>query len=199
MPTKRLLIATFWAGLALVATADLIHPGFENGDLSNWATFGQGWRIGGGGDAYSGSYGAVNDVQTSDGDNWRGIFQNVAVTEGGTYTAGVFIRAVNVENSTSWFELQWLDAGNSVIGQEQSSFVTSDQAFTFMGVTDVVAPVNAVSASIRGIVFMPSPPAGDTDYHIFDDFSIVPEPGTLSMMILGAFGLVILRRRHLPC
>jgi hypothetical protein len=65
-----------------------------------------------------------------------------------------------------------------------------------MGVTDVVAPVGAVSASIRGIVFMPTPPAVDTDFHIFDDFSIVPEPATVSMMMLGAAGLMLVRRRR---
>ena len=193
MYARSLLLTLSFMGFALVASADLINPGMEVGNLSAWSIFGQGWRISGGGDANSGSYGAVNDVQTTDGDNWRGLFQSVLVTAGQTYTAGVFIRAVNVENSVSWFELQWLDNDNNVISQLQSTSVTSDQPFTFMGVTDVVAPGNSVSASMRGIVFMPSPPTGDTDFHIFDDFSIVPEPGTLVMMVIGMAGIVMRR------
>jgi len=190
------IAAATWLLFSPVAFSDLIiNPGFESGDFSDWGTFGQNWRIGSGGDANSGTFGAVNDVTPADGDEWRGIFQNVAVVEGQTYTAGVFIRAVNVESSSSWFELQWLDTESAVISQLQSSHVTSDQAFTFMSVNDVVAPIGAVTASLRAIVHMSSAPAEGTDFHIFDDFSIVPEPGSLALIALGFMGILINRRR----
>lgn len=184
-------------GLSMVGAshADLINPGFEDGDFTGWTLFGEGWRVSSGGDAYEGNWGAVNDVLPTDNDEWRGMFQNVSVTEGLTYTAGVYIRAVNLETSSSWFELQWLDASDGIIGQLQSATVSSDQDFTFMGVTDVVAPSGAVAASIRGIVQRPSAPS-DGDFHIFDSFSIIPEPGTMGLLIFSGLGLALLRRRR---
>ncbi|MBW7907405.1 MAG: hypothetical protein H3C50_00570 [Kiritimatiellae bacterium] len=145
----------------------LANSGFED-NLNNWSTFGQGWRTGGGGDAHSGSLGAVNDVQTSDSDTYRGLFQNVPVIPDNLYSGGAYIRAVNVDNSESWFELQFLDSSGSVIVQHQSTHVATDQGFTFMDIDPVLAPAGAVTASVRAIVYMPSAP-GDTDYHIFDD------------------------------
>lgn len=175
-----------------VQSAVLVNPDFETGDYTGWASFGQGWRIGLGADAQAGTYGAVNDVLATDGDAFRGIYQSVAVVGGKAYSGGAWIRAVSVDTSESWFELQWLDAGNGVISQLQSTHVTADQPFTFMGLTRVVAPANAVSASVRGIVQMHSAPA-DSDFHIFDSFDfqaeVIPEPGTFSL--LGGAGVLL--------
>ncbi len=159
------------AGIALagVAQAQLTNPGFETGDLTGWSAFGQGWRTSAGGDAYSGSYGLINDVQPSDGDTYRGVFQNVPVVGGHNYEAGAQMRGVSIGTSESWFELQFLDSSGNVIVQYQSPHMTADQAFAFMGVGMVTAPVSAVTASVRGVVYMPSAPA-DTDFHNFDEF-----------------------------
>lgn len=163
---------------------DLVNPGFEDG-LNNWASFGQGWRTGGGGDANSGALGAVNDVLSSDSDTFRGIFQNIPVIPDNLYSGGAYIRTVSIGDSESWFELQFLDASGSVIDQHQSAHVTSDQAFTFMDIGTVLAPAGAVTASVRAIVHMPSAP-GDTDFHIFDDMTFAdvtpPHP------VLGNWG-----------
>ena len=189
---------------ACAASAQTItNPGFETGDLSGWSSFGLGWRTGTGDDALEGTYGLVCDVLDSHiGEEWRGIYQSVPVVGGDTYTAGVYIRAVSVDTSVSWFELQWLNSGGGVIGQLQSSSVSADQAFTFMGVLDAIAPLDAVSASIRGIVHMETlPSSGTSDFHIFDNFSIVnqsaiPEPGTLFLIATGAAGLALRRRKR---
>ncbi len=186
------LVAVLAGALTLTGRADLINPGFETGDFTGWSTFGQGWRLGTGGDANSGTYGAVDDVLTTDVDDWRGIYQEVSVVGGDTYNVSVYIRAVNVESSESWLELQWLDASHSVISQLQTAHVTADQSFTRMALDGVIAPVNAVGASVRGIVNMTSAPTGDNDFHIFDNFEVVPEPGSAAMLLLG--GLVIARR-----
>lgn len=166
----RMILLVMMMHAAAWASGPLVNSGFESGDFTGWLTFGQGWRTSGGGDAFTGTLGVVNDVTTNDVDNFRGIFQNVPVTAGSTYNAGVYIRAVNIESSESWFELQWMDVGGGVIDQLQSAHVAADQPFTLMALGEVIAPAGAVTASVRGIVFMPSAPAGDTDFQIFDDF-----------------------------
>ena len=198
--TCRLLcLAVALMATATVASANIIsNPGFESGDLTDWSTFGLGWRTAAGADALSGTYGLVCDVLDSQtGENWRGVYQNVSVTAGTTYSAGVFIRAVSVDVSSSWLELQWLDSENNVISQLQSISVASDQAFTYMTVGAAVAPAGAVQASVRGIVNMTTlPAAGNSDFHIFDDFNMtaIPEPGSLALLTIGALGLGLRRR-----
>ncbi|HMP90237.1 MAG TPA: hypothetical protein PJ991_08540 [Kiritimatiellia bacterium] len=170
-------ILAVWLAIAAVASASeaatLINPGFETGDFTGWFTFGQGWRTGVGDDARTGDFGMVNDVLTTDDNTFRGIFQEVAVTAGNTYSAGVYIRAVNIQSSESWFELQWLNSDGGVLDQLQSGHITGDQPFSLAAISGIVAPVGAVTASVRGIVFMPDPPAEEADFHIFDDFFLI--------------------------
>ena len=198
--TRRIpYLAAVLLAAATLASANLItNPGFESGDLTGWSTFGLGWRTATGADALSETYGLVCDVLDSHtGENWRGVYQNVPVSAGMAYNAGVYVRAVSVANSASWLELQWLDSGGGVISQLQSSTVTSDQAFTYMGLSSVVAPVGAVNASVRGIVNMTAlPPGGDGDFHIFDDFNVaaVPEPSSLALLAVGSLALGLRRR-----
>jgi len=150
--------------------APLNNPGFETGTLTNWGSFGQGWRTGGGEDAHHGSWGAVNDVLTNHVDEWRGIYQTVAVMAGLNYYTGVDIRAVNVESSESWLEIQWYNSSGGFISQLNTTHVDASQSFTLSKLDNIVAPANAVTASVRGIVHMLSAPSGDTDFHVFDDF-----------------------------
>lgn len=160
--------------LATAASADnrLANAGFESGDLSGWTTFGPGWRTGTGDDAADGVHGAVCDVLPEQTEEpWRGLFQNVPVTPGRTYSAGVDIRTVNIHASSSWLELQWLDEADNVIGQLQTLWLTTDQPFTPAALESVTAPPNAVAASIRGIVFVEHETSPDNpEFIIFDNF-----------------------------
>ena len=172
LAVAALLVATS-AGAANL----LKNPNFETGDFTGWTTFGLGWRTGIGDDAYEGTYGIVCDVlDWQTGENWRGVYQNVPVTAGATYSAGVSIRSVNVHFSSSWLELQWLDADGGVIEQLQSPWVTADQSFTPANLEDVVAPPGAVSLSVRGIVHLPTSPGNKPEFHIFDDFFLRSKP-----------------------
>ncbi len=176
----------------------LTNPGLETGDLTGWATFGQGWRVTAWGpDIHSGTNAVVNDVTSSDVDEWRGIFQNVAAQSGMRYDAEVWIRTQGIEDSRSWLEIQFLDVTNGVIQQFQTSLMTNDQSFTSMSIGSMIAPVGSVTACVRGVVQMVTAP-GDTDYHIFDDFSLIetiPEPSTVGLLLCGCAGLFLRRRR----
>ena len=105
---------------------------------------------------------------------FRGLFQNVPVTPGATYNAGVYIRAVSVGhgNSESWFEFQWKDIAGDTIQQFQTERVTTTQPFRLTALSGLVAPAGAVTASVRGIVRMISTPTNNNDFHLFDDFFI---------------------------
>lgn len=177
-PYFYLCTAVFLIGATTVSAGDLqmSDPGFESGDLAGWSTFGQGWRISTDEDAQSGSSGAVNDVLASDADEWRGVYQNIPIAPGKTYSAEVSIRAVNVHTSSSWLELQWLDKNGKVISQLQSPPVTEDQPFSVMELEHVYAPPGTVSASVRGVVNMSAKPESDAEFHIFDDFRIRTSP-----------------------
>jgi hypothetical protein len=189
---KFIIVAAVIVGAWNQAYPDLINSGFEMGNFTGWSLFGQGWRISGGADAYAGSYGVVNDVQGSDVDEWRGIFQEIPITPNDEYVFSVYIRAVNVESSASWLEVRWLDTSGGIIQQLQSPSVTADQPFTLAQIT-ATAPANAATASVRGIVRMISPPSENTDFHIFDNFAVVPEPATVGLLLLG----ILLGRRRI--
>lgn len=197
-----------WIAAAVLAVAGpamaaLTNPGFETGDFSGWSTFGDGWRTSAwGGDVHTGAWGIVSDVtHDSFGSTWRGVFQNVPATAGETYSGGVWLHTAGLPvpaHSESWFEVQFLDGGNVVLGQYQSAHVTADQAYAWMGVSSMVAPAGTVQASVRGIVYsFGDPGVGATEYHVFDDFAfaVVPEPASAGLVAAMAAVALVRRRR----
>ncbi len=180
----------------------LTNPGFETGDFSSWNVFGMGWRISEGDDANSGTFGAVNDVLTSDDANqFRGLQQTIDAEPGETYTASTFIRTVAQNESAAFLELEFFDGPIDAEGRPtgtrlanfESDQVFTDQDFMQVSIGPVVAPAGTESLRIGGIVFK-NATIMDNDFLIFDDFSVVvPEPGTLTLAAAG--GLVLLRRR----
>ena len=182
----------------------LDNPGFETGGFEDWNVFGQGWRVTDNpDDVRSGTFGAVNDVLTTDDTNqFRGLQQTVDADAGLTYTASVFIRSVAQNESAAFLELEFFDGPEDADGNPtgarlanfESPQVFTDQDFMEASIGPVVAPAGTESVRIGGIVFK-NATTTDDEFLIFDDFSlVVPEPATLSLAALG--GLALVRRRR---
>ena len=196
------MAAMFVALIGSSSSANLlINPGFETGDFSGWTRFTefQNWRVTDWpADIHSGSYAVVNDVLPSGGDEWRGMYQLIPVTEGVSYDYTAYQRAASVESgiSESFLELQWLNSSGGLISQWQSTHVIADQDWTFMGSDNLVAPMGAVTASVRSVVHVMGTPT-DTDWHVSDDFSFaptIPEPSTMGFLGVGGGMLLALFR-----
>ncbi len=192
-------LAAIMVTLPATVQANLLtNPDFETGDLTGWGTFGSGWRISGGADAHSGSFGVVDDIFATDTPGFRGVSQVLAATPGTEYTGSVWIRGVSLEagKTEAWLEFQFLDGSNGVLLQLQSTHVTADQPFTFMSIASAVAPVGTVNVRVQGIAWEVAQPA-DTDFPIFDNFQfdVVPEPGTASLVAAGVIGLLVVRKQ----
>lgn len=194
---RLVIIALLAAPLAGFANL-LTNPGFENGDLSGWSIWDGGWRATTwGDDIHSGSWACVDDVTSADGD-WRGLYQQVAVTEGVSYDFTGWMRAASVTaGNESWLEIQWFNASGGQISQWQATHLTADAGYAQFGSNNIVAPIGAVTANVRAIVHRGTVPS-DTDYFIFDDLAFdqtVPEP---SMLGLIGLGVVLLSRIRNP-
>lgn len=172
-----LLLSLVLFGFASASPAELLtNRQFGMGDLTGWATFGQGWRIGVEDDSYVDDYGVVNDVLSTDVDMFRGVYQEVPVTAGESYSASVFIRTVNIAASVSWLEVQWLDSEGGILLISVSDWITGSQPFTIVQMPALIAPAGAVSASVRGVVQMPDSAPLEADFHVFDSFSFIQNP-----------------------
>ncbi len=150
--------------------AELANPGFEKG-LDEWTAVGQGWRVSDGDDAYEGGLGAVNDVLPEDVDEWRIVHQEAPIESNRMYGASVWLRTVNVSDSESWIEIQFLDWYGQVIEQFQSEHVSADQPFTLMKIEPRRPPAGATSMSIRGVVRVTGENRDSPSFHIFDNFA----------------------------
>jgi hypothetical protein len=160
---------TNWSSFNMEPVEASGNLGFEAGDFSGWLTFGDSEKrlTVFADDVHSGAYGAVVEVTAAD-TTWNGIYRLVPVQAGSAYEASVYIRAVSIDNSSSWLEVKWLDASGGELSVDKSAEVQSDQGFTLAGLPDLVAPAGAVTAHVGVAVWKDSPP--DTDYHVFDDF-----------------------------
>ena len=148
------------------------NDSFETGDFADWQSAGSGWRVSAYKlDVYRGRYGAVNEVPIGGGDEFRIIHQQVKCAPGKTYEAGVWLRAVCIEQTESCLEIQFLDRDGKVLKQFQSRRIIGDQEFTLVTIEKALAPDKTSYASIRGVVHVIKPPETNADYHIFDNFT----------------------------
>ncbi len=163
--------------MATAASADhLLNASFETGTLASWSTFGYGWRIVSDGAARTGDFAlAVDNNLELDEGTWHGIHQDVPVTPRQSYSIGVYVKAENVRYSSAFLEVQWLNADGQMLHQVRSPAINRSQPYRLVQLKKTKAPVGAVTASIRGVFFMPGAPRNDQAVFFFDDFYIIPE------------------------
>ena len=172
MNKKLVAMMALFAVVQVASAATLKNDGFETGGFNEWQMAGDGWRISAfKPDAYRGRYGAVNDVPIGGGGEYRIIHQTIKCAPGKTYEAGVWVRAVSVENTESFLEIQFLDKEGAVLKQFQSRRVKADQDFVLLTIENALAPDKTSAVSVRGIVYVSKPPELDPDFHVFDNFN----------------------------
>ena len=173
---RWVVIAALLAVVTSAPAAKLKNSGFETGSWQDWQCDGEGWRMSNyGRDSRRGIYGAVNDVWTNASTEFRVLHQRVKAQPGKVYKASVELRAVCVEGSESFLEIQFMDKNGSVLQQFQSDHVKRDQEFKQVIVRGMTAPQGTYQVSIRGVVFLYSLPVQNTDFHVFDNFDFRPD------------------------
>jgi hypothetical protein len=183
MNKKVLFIIAVVASAALTAHANLVtNPGFETGTFSGWTQFGDTSFTGvaaGAPYAHSGTFGAYFGPTGGDG----GINQTIATIAGFSYTVDF-----------------WLSNDDSQGNNHMSASFAGVNLLTLVNAppfayTHYTMNVTATSSSSLLNFTFYNPPA----YYYLDDVAVnvVPEPGTLGLIALGALGLVGALRKRL--
>jgi len=196
------LLAIVVGIMALSASADLlVNSGFENG-LNNWWEYGdgddEGWA------ARSGTNGYAFYAWIDGGS--AGVGQNVSVTSsagGDIYTWTCYgLAESDYTASKTFMKMEfWRDAGSTLVTAVTNdislSLSTTWQQFS-MVVTNMNSNVDQIRVGVHGEGFSDT---GGTQAAKWDDFevtsqSVVPEPITGVLMLIGIFGALTWRRRQ---
>jgi hypothetical protein len=183
MNKKILFIIAVLASVALSARAQnlVTNPGFETGDFTGWTQFGDtSFTTVQNFDVHSGSFAAEFGPTASDG----GITQNIATTAGQLY------------NVSFWLDNRDTSGNNHMSASFAGVTILSivggpTQPYTFYNM-DVTA---TGSTSLLQFSFFNPPSWWDLDD--VDVHAVVPEPGTLGLVALGALGLAGAVRKRL--
>jgi hypothetical protein len=189
---------------AAVASANLlINPGFEDEStvLAGWSQ--SGWYAGAGADAHSGTYGASREITSSiGGENYFVTEQYVPVTGNLSYDFSGWMRIAGTPTaSESFLELRWMNSSGGSEGQYGTTHVTANQDYAQYSLLEQVAPTLAVTARVALVVHTTGGTITDTAWHTFDDIdfdvTVIPEPGTLALCLMGlGFGSIVMYRRR---
>ena len=180
MNKKTLLIIAVLASAALSARAQnlVTNPGFETGDFTGWTNNSSGNFVNSG-NAYDGTYSAWMGAVGSDGD----FNQSIATTTGHVYTVSFYLlnQGGTPDDFTASFAgvtIYTITNGNQMPWTLETGTVTATSSSSLL------------DFSARQ----------DPAYWQVDDVSVtavVPEPGTLGLIALGALGLVGALRKRL--
>ena len=181
---RILLMIVVVASGALSARAQnlVVNPGFETGDFTGWTQWGDTSATGvTSGFQHSGSFAAYFGPVFSDG----GIDQTIATTVGQVYNVSFWLdnrdTLANNRFSASF-------AGVTILS------LTNSGPFSY---TQYSMDITATSSSSL-LHFSTYNPPSYWDLDDVDVHAVVPEPGTLGLIALGALGLVgAVRKRRL--
>ena len=185
---------------AAVASANLLtNPGFETTDTGMPGWDAAGWYVGHDADAHGGTNGLAYYVPAARGaGDYYVAMQSVPVTEGLNYDASMWLRTVSFNTSEAFMEVVFQDGAGGWVGQTASTAVTGVTAYAQYSLNALAAPAGAVTAMVRAVIHNTAATT-DNAWYTFDDFSFeaVPEPGTLTMCLIGiGFGSIVMHRRR---
>jgi hypothetical protein len=195
-----ILVAGIFAANA--AFAQLLNPSFEAGtgvDADNWIRFGNAYREATG--AQSGDYAMKMFGNFSGSFNVTGAFQDFAIVEGQSASAGVFAQTLGNDQlqggNRALLKLIYRDAGNNDLAFSESAFIDASSApDTFLNLTASLgaAPVGTDHGSVFLLFLQEADNAGGSVF--FDNVSVgvVPEPFT--MVGIAALAAVAARRKR---
>jgi len=206
---KTTLLTIIAVGIVAGAHADLLTDGdFANG-LADWTTSGPGWSGKADANASDGLVAQMWVAKTT-ANTFRTLHQDVPATAGYEYSGSVtFVDAIwTAVESETYLQFRFYDAAaNLIVGSQVHSthFIPGVDAGwgtaydSTLSLADVVAP--AGTASIRYSIVVKqniqAPDALTNDGYRFDTATlteVVPEPATMSMVVIGVGALLIRRK-----
>lgn len=182
-------------GLALTLTtiaSSLTNGGFENGDLTGWTVTARDvTRYGMGGAASpplpaEGSYFAL---LRSDVSPWTELSQQVTMGVGDSLSGFAYYNRWIVPDYQAYVRI--FDSSNTLVQEPWYKSSTGSTAWETWTFTATAADTYKLVLGLR------EPSLGTMHTEVFFDgvtYTAIPEPATLSLLLLGGWGL--LRRRH---
>ena len=199
---KKLLLILCCVALSGVVHADLLvngnfsDPGTASAGQINTVTI-TGWTSYGTDGWYANDIDAQMSVKF-----WStaaGIYQNFDATPGYTYSVGAQTYQTTAEqlsgDRSAYVKVEWFDSGLNPVGTAATvdSMTSADPANTWVNLGgDVVAPAGAAyGRTVLGL----TETSGGGGAAYFDNATVaIPEPAALSMIGMGFFALIRIRK-----